>query len=223
MKVHAVVNLYNDRTFIGGMLESLKDNVDTIIIADGAYKLYYENYVKSHPEAKPWTTDGSLQIINAFKDLPPVKIIECPDGQPWLNQCVKRTALIDAVPTGDWMIIIDADLMLIGNVDEGMFEIAESGCVVAGTPYYNPGLDEAWLRNFWHPWIYQKTEGMHYQGTHWHLRDKFNRIIEEVYPVYWTEKFVFVHFKAFKDYKRLGPHEDYMDLLSPQGWMEPTK
>jgi hypothetical protein len=223
MKVHAVLNLYNDRAFLGACLESLQENVDSIIIADGAYELYLEKYRVYHPEAKPWTTDGSLEIIKAFKDLPPVKIIECPNHKAWLNQCVKRTALVDAVPNGDWFIIIDADIMLVGNVPEGMFEILSSGCVVAGTPYYNAGLDTSALRNFWHPWIYQKQEGMHYDLTHWYLKDKYERIMENTYPIYWTEKFVFCHLKAFKVPKRLAPHEDYMDSLGPMAWIEPTR
>jgi hypothetical protein len=222
-KVHAVLNLYNDRAFLSACLESVKDNVDSIIVADGAYALYFDQYKHYHPNAQPWTTDGSLEIIKALKDLPPVKIIECPDGKPWLNQCIKRTALIDAVPPGDWFIIIDADNMLIGNVGEGLYEIQTSGCVVGGTPYYNPGLTAASLRTYWHPWIYQKSEGMHYDMTHWFLMDKYDRVIESTYPIFWTERFVYVHFKAFKLRERLQPHEDYMDILGPRGWLEPLK
>jgi hypothetical protein len=203
------------------MLESVKDNVDTIIVADGAYELYLPEYQQFHPDAKPWSTDGSLQILRVMPELPPIKVIECPDGKPWKNQCVKRTALIDAVPNGDWFIIIDADLMLVGDVATGMYEIMSSGCIVGGTPYYNPGLDLHYLREHWHPWIYQKTEGMHYLGTHWYLRDRYGRVIENAYPVLWTDKFVFVHFKAFKKLDRTVPHQNYMELLEDKAWMEP--
>jgi len=223
MKVHALLNLYNDRTFLSAMLESIREHVDSIIVADGAYQVYYDTFLELHPDAKPWSTDGSLEIIEAFPELPPVTMIGCPDDKPWLNQAVKRTALLDAVPNGDWLIIIDADEMLIGDVDGGMFDIYKSGCVVAGTPYYNPGLDAAALRMRWHPWIYKKQEGMHYHMTHWYLSDRHGRIFEERYPVHWTDKFVWVHFKAFKQLKRTVSHQDYMKLLSPQGWLEPTK
>jgi len=223
LKVHAVVALYNDRTFLASMLESIRDRVDSIIVADGAYQLYYRNYVRNYPDAKPWSTDGSLEILSSFPDLPPIHMIRCPNNKPWVNQCVKRTALVDAVPDGDWMIIIDADEMLLGNVDAGMFEIAQSGCVVAGTPYYNPGLDAAAVKMRWHPWIYLKQQGMHYFQTHWLLCDRHRRVIEQVYPVHWTDKFVWCHFKAFKTLDRIMPHETYMQLLSPQAWLEPTR
>lgn len=205
------------------MLESIREHVDNIIIADGAYALYYRNYLERYPDAKPWSTDGSLEIIKSFPDLPHVHMIDCPNGEPWVNQVVKRTTLVEAVPDDEWMIIIDADEMLLGNIDAGMYEIAKSGCVVAGAPYYNPGLIRAGVKMRWHPWIYLKQEGMHYFMAHWLLCDKHKRIIEEVYPVTWTDKFVWCHLKAFKQMKRIISHESYMDLLSPQGWLEPTK
>jgi len=223
MKVHAVVCLYNDRTFLASMLESLREHVDSIIIADGAYRLYYQTYRETHPDAKPYSTDGSLEIIKSFPQLPPLHMIDCPDGKPWLNQVVKRTALVEAVPDGDWFIIIDADEMLLGDIDGGMVDIANSGCMVAGTPYYNPGLTTAAVKMRWHPWIYLKQEGMHYFQAHWLLCDKHRRIIEQVYPIKWTDKFVWCHFKAFKQLNRVMPHENYMELLSPQGWLEPTR
>jgi len=208
--------------FLSAALDSIREHVDSIIIADGAYQLYYDNYLSYDSKVKPWSTDGSLEIVEAFKDLPPTKIIECPDGKPWVNQAVKRTALVDAVPDGDWFIIVDADHVLKGDIDEGMEEIYDSGCAAARVPWINVGLDNERMATFWHPLIFEKMPGMYYRHKHWHLRDKFDRIIEENYPIKWIDRFVYVHLKAFKRVERILPHQDYMRLLQPVGWIEPN-
>jgi hypothetical protein len=223
MKLHALLNLYNDRSFLGACLESLKDTVDRVVVADGAYKLYYERYKEFVPDALPASTDGSLQIIESFKGLPETLYLH-PDGGRdacWANQVIKRTALIDAVPVGDWFIIIDADEMMMGDFQESMEATYDSGCVVASCPLYNPGTHMERVIPQWHPRVFKKTENMHYKGTHWHLRDKFDRIIEEKYPIFWTDKFAIVHFKTFKDQSRLIPHQNYMVDLMNRGWQEP--
>ena len=215
----AVINLYNDCQFLATCLESIKEHVDEIIVADGAYELYYRQFKKAYSQAKPWSTDGSLQIIQSLRDLPPVKILRC--TKPWLNQTVKRNALINAVPDGEWFIIIDADEMLTGNVYKGLKEIIESGCVVGRAPLVNAGADVDRLNYFWHPRIFMKMKGMHYERTHWQLRDRHDRIIENTYPVWWTQEFVMMHFKLFKAPNRLVPHQAYMDRFGRRGWVEP--
>jgi glycosyltransferase involved in cell wall biosynthesis len=223
MKLWALLNCYNDRTFLGACLESLKDTVDKVVVADGAYKLYFERYREFVPDAKPTSTDGTLQIIENFKDLPETTYLYSPDGREatWQNQTVKRTALINAVPIGDWFIIIDADEMLMGDIQESLEKIYDSGCVLASCPLYNPGTHMERCLPQWHPRVFRKMPNMHYQGTHWHLRDQYERIIEDKYPIYWTDRFAFVHFKAFKDQTRLIPHQNYMVDLMNRGWQEP--
>ena len=223
MRLHCLINLYNDRTFLAACLESVKDVVDQVIVADGAYELYFQRFKEYTPEAKPYSTDGSLQIVQFFAGLPPLKILH-PDGGRevcWQNQVVKRTALLDAVPIGDWFIIIDADEMILGDFQESMEHIYESGCVVGNCPIYNPGTHVERLVQRWHPRVFRKSEGMHYKGTHWHLRDKYERIMEEKYPIHWTDSFALVHFKSFKDQTRLIPHQNYMVDLLNRGWLEP--
>ena len=62
----ACINLYNDCQFLATCLESLKEHVDEIIIADGAYELYYRQFKEAYKKAEPWSTDGSLQIVEGF-------------------------------------------------------------------------------------------------------------------------------------------------------------
>ena len=223
MKLHALLNLYNDRTFLTACLESIKDQVDQLIVADGAYEVYFDRYREFVPDAKPFSTDGSMEILMNFRDLPVTHILHPEGGKEkcWLNQTVKRTRLIDAVPMGDWFVIIDADEMIMGDFQEGMETVYDSGCVVANCPLYNPGTHMERVIPQWHPRVFMKTEGMHYKGTHWHLRDRYERIVEEKYPIYHTDKFAFIHFKPFKDQTRLIPHSNYMIDLMNRGWLEP--
>jgi glycosyltransferase involved in cell wall biosynthesis len=223
MKLHALINLYNDRTFLAAALESIKDVVDRVVVADGAYNLYFERYKEFVPDAQPSSTDGSLEIVKSFKDLPDLTILTAPGGveKTWENQAVKRTALINQVPVDDWLIIIDADEMIQGDLQEAMEQVYESGCIVASCPLYNPGTQVERVIPQWHPRVFQKLEGMKYEGTHWHLKDNVGRIIEEKYPIYWTDIFAFTHFKPFKDQTRLIPHNNYMVDLMNRGWLEP--
>lgn len=223
MKLHVLLNIYNDRQFLAACLDSVKDIANRIVVADGAYKLYFERYREFTPDAQSYSTDGSLQIIEHFKGKPETIYLHPEGGVEacWANQTVKRTALIEAVPDGDWFIILDADEMLMGDPQESLENIYDSGCVVASCPLYNPGTHMERVIPQWHPRVFKKSEGMHYKGTHWHLRDKYERIIEDKYPIYWTDRFAIVHFKSFKDQTRLIPHSNYMVDLMNRGWQEP--
>ena len=205
-------------------VNSIRNAVDHIVVADGAYFQYFENFVGTNPAAKPWSTDGSLEVLKAIpmiKDK--LKFINCPDGKPWLNQCVKRTALIEAVPEGDWFIILDSDEMFYGDVERGLNDIMRSGCLAGCTPLYNPGLDVGAMWPTWHPRVFLKLDGMHYTRKHWNLRDAEHRVIASSYPVKWTDKMVLTHLKVFRGHGRLAPHLGYMRMKSLDGWMEPTK
>jgi hypothetical protein len=223
MKLHATIMLYNDCTFLAATLESIKDVVDSIIVVDGAYELYLKHYKEFVPTANAWSTDGGLEIIERFPGKPETRVFKTKDnGTCWANQVEKRNFMINQVPDGDYFLGIDSDEMLMGDVQEALEKFYESGCVAAQFPLYTPGLNQDRIVPRWHPRIFQKKPGMHYEGTHWHLRDKFGRIIEEKYPLFYTDLMAVVHFKSFKDQTRLIPHQNYMCELAERGWTETT-
>jgi hypothetical protein len=224
MKLHATLNLYNDCEFLAAMLLSIKDIVDDIIVVDGAYELYLKQFQEFNPWATAWSTDGSLEILKSVKGLPPVKICHTPhEDECWPNQVEKRNFMINQVPDGDWFLGIDADELLAGDAQEALEKLYESGCIIGQMPLYTPGTHEDRVVPRWHPRLFQKRPGMHYKGTHWHLRDQYERIMEEKYPMFWTDLMAIVHFKSFKSQSRLLPHTSYMSTLAERGWMEPTK
>lgn len=219
--IHALINTYNDSPTLPLALDSVKDVVDSIIVADGAYKKYYDNY-RRYKEVKPYSTDGTLEIIKALEpNLPPTKIIECPNGEPWINQTIKRTALLDAVPVKDWFCILDSDEMFYGHLRLGVEEIMGSGCIAGSMPLYTPGVEQRGFYPFWHPRIFLKLPDMYYDRKHWLLCDFANRVVESDYPVYNTNQCVLTHLKLFRNMRRLVPHMSYMLDMSKTGWLEP--
>jgi len=218
------MNIYNDYSTLPLAVNSVYEFVDDIIVADGAYQQYYDTFRQYHVKAKPWSTDGSIELLKALPHIEPkLKIIECPNGEPWENQCVKRTALLDAVPDGHWFIILDSDECLHGEVEEALQFIGLSGCIAGSTPMYTPGLDAGNFWPAWHPRVFAKLPGMNYSRKHWNLQDDVKRIIEKTYPVQWTDRMVLVHLKVFRGGKRLTPHLSYMEMKSLDGWLEPMK
>lgn len=220
--MYAIIKIYNDAQFISANIESIKRHVDGIIVADGAYKLYYETYREHFPQAKPWSTDGSLQIIKAMRGRPDTTFLRVPRGG-WENQVVKMNALIDAVPRNNWFIDVNADEMLVGDVQKGFEEIESSGCIAGRVPLVNLGCDIDRLHFFWHPRLWHKEKHMHFAGTHWQLRDYAERLIESDYPIWFTQKFVMAHFKPLKSRERIKPHLAYMYRLRFRGWIEPER
>lgn len=226
-KIHALINTYNDHVALPFALDSVRDVCDNIIVADGAYELYYRVYKKIDKTIKPWSTDGTLEMLDIFQKrdrfMPPIKLIETPKGKPWPNQVVKRNALIDAVPVKDWFLVLDSDEMFYGDIVAGVNEIMRSGCIAGRVPLYNVGIEiEGWIP-YWHPRIFLKLPGMHYWRKHWLLCDGDERFVASEYPVWHTQKFVLAHLKLFRDHRRIAPHEAYMKKLQEQGWVEPNE
>ncbi len=220
--VHALVNTYNDYPTLTLALDSVKDSVDSIIVADGAYQKYYQTYKRFNKTAKPWSTDGTLGILKALEPtMPPLKLIEPPNGKPWVNQTVKRTALLNAVPNKDWFVILDSDEMFYGYLPNAVAEVQGSGCIAGCMPLFNPGLEQNAMIPIWHPRIFLKLPGMHYERKHWLLSDFANRVIEYTYPLWMTNQCVLAHFKIFRNMRRMAPHMSYMLDMSKQGWQEP--
>lgn len=223
-KLWGTINLYNDPAFLAACLESIREHVDGIIVVDGAYEAYLTHFKEFNPWATAWSTDGTLEIIKAMRDLPETHIFKTKDENTcWPNQVEKRNYMISQVPDGDYFLGIDSDEMLMGDIQEALEKFYESGCIAAQMPLYTPGTQMDRVIPKWHPRIFMKRPGMHYTGTHWHLRDKQDRIIEEKYPMFWTDLMAIVHFKSFKSQSRLIAHQNYMVSLAERGWIEPTK
>jgi len=211
----ACVNLFNDVFFLPACLKHLEHVVDKIIVVDGAYQRYLD-YFKN---LKPWSTDGSVEVCKVLPLECELEIVEAP-AEGWRNQVVKRNVFFRYLEEGDWFLVIDADELLFGDAKSAFEEIMNSGCIAGSFPLVNLGLEEK-LQYYWHPRFFRYEKGMHYELTHWHLRDRYGRVIEVSYPIWHTDKALIVHLKYFKTVARRRPHEEYMRWMSMRGWIEP--
>lgn len=99
------IQCHNEEEFIGGTLRSIYDEVDQIIVIEGAVKNRPNSTEDGH------STDRTVEIINDFKDShdPDHKILFIQIGKPFENLEELKQTFIDLTTPGDWLIINDAD------------------------------------------------------------------------------------------------------------------
>ena len=99
------IQCHNEQEFIGITLASIYNEVDRIIVIEGA--------VANRPNATETghSTDNTLQIIKDFKANhdPKNKVILISINKPWKNLEEMKQTFLDLSIPGDWMIINDAD------------------------------------------------------------------------------------------------------------------
>lgn len=76
MRLIAVYNTFNEAQHLEESLKSIRDQVDFIVIVDGAYQKF--------PHEFPYSTDGTLKIARKYAD----KIIET--TKPWKSEIFKK-------------------------------------------------------------------------------------------------------------------------------------
>lgn len=109
----AGVIVYNEERMLPGCLASVEDQVDRMIVVDGAYARF------PHPEGHPESTDRTRAIAVAFG----AEWVPCPSTRSgcttdgWATQMEKRTAYLIG-EEGDWYLLIDADERLVGRLPD---------------------------------------------------------------------------------------------------------
>ena len=99
------IQMHNEEEFADAVLRSIYNEVDRIIVIEGAV----ENRPNSTDDGH--STDSTVEIIRDFKDNhdPDKKVIFIQIKKPWKNlEDMKQTFLDMSVP-GEWIIINDAD------------------------------------------------------------------------------------------------------------------
>ena len=103
-KIHAMLNIFNEASFIERVLRALKW-CDSIIVVDGAFMGY--------PVATINSDDGTLEIINVLKDeLPQINLITMKTRS---NTWLKNAEALLHVPMGDYILRVDGDEVLEGR------------------------------------------------------------------------------------------------------------
>jgi len=99
------IQMHNEEAFAPLVLASIYDEVDRIIVIEGA--------VANRPNATPTghSTDNTLQIVKDFQANhdPKHKIVVISISKPWKNLEEMKQTFLDLSTPGDWIIINDAD------------------------------------------------------------------------------------------------------------------
>jgi len=99
------IQAHNEEEFIGLTLASIYNEVDRIIVIEGA--------VQNRPNSTPdgHSTDRTIEIINDFKANhdPDQKLTLISIRKPWKNLEEMKQTFLDISLPGDWIIINDAD------------------------------------------------------------------------------------------------------------------
>ena len=144
-KIIAGIIVYDEEELLPGCLESLRGQVQRIVVVDGAYEHYPHQEIQS--------MDLTREIAWCYG----AEWIECPrEGRHWAwrDEVEKRNAYLVG-QEGDWYLRIDADERLVGNIP----------VLVDGQDYalstYGPNGQPGWLLS-----LFQHRGRMRYEGSH---------------------------------------------------------
>ena len=139
--IWGVVSAYNEERMLPGCLESMREQVDRLVVVDGAYEHF--------PHQVWWSTDRTHAIALAFG----ARWIGAL-ARPWADEIEKRNRYLIG-NEGDWYVMLDADERLRGTLPE-----LESGLYYA-LQIVNYGGHTVWpLR------IFQQRGQTFYRGAH---------------------------------------------------------
>lgn len=189
------VNFYDEVDFIDNAIDSLIGKVDKIVLVDGAYK-DFEHTI-------PWSTDGTLDIIEEWRQKYPDIISVINNGGAWENEIEKRNAYFVG-QEGDYYIVLDADERLEGSTD--------------GLEKQDDWQVRLFRMDGVHPYfvyrIFRHRQGIRYFGTHHavHIGDEL--INKEDLPVF--EGVTIQHFMDRRSRERKDKKGRYYKKLYEQ-------
>ena len=209
MRVVGCVNVYQDAAFLEACLAALRPQVDRLICVDGAY-LDFPAY---GPDAG--STDGTQGIARACGEL-----IEAPGGAAWPDEIAKRNAYMAACGPGDYLLVVDADEVLEGELDRTALKARDDWLVelYLVRPSADAGLGDPPPRDGNPCGIHRAfrwREGIRYAGTH-HAVHVGDRLIHPQHdlPQDWLPGVRLRHLSARRDPGRRARKERYYDRLA---------
>ena len=187
MKIGCVI-FFNDGELLKKCLQALKSKVDRIVAIDGAYKDF--------PHLVPYSTDGSIEVAEKFAD----EVIKV--KYPWEDEIAKRNRYLECAKTGDFIIVVDADEELEGDlsgIKEDFYQLMLYR--VDGVPPY-PVFR-----------VHKKIEDMFYSGTHHSLwcGDELINLRKDKIPV--LEGAKLIHRCSERDKQRIENKGTYYRII----------
>lgn len=178
--IWGIMAYWNEEFYIRQSIYAALPFVSKLLLVDGAY---YQEGLDSH-----WSTDKTNSCINRIiydDDIPDMDIWWYTDEQwndafpsmkphdyvkvkykGWKDEMEKRQFMLDCVPEGDVIFIIDADTLTVGDPNwfrEQVEVMISSASMVPTMEYVHPA---GWWDT---PMLLKKVKGMQYKGTHWNI------------------------------------------------------
>lgn len=178
MKLHALICTYNCEDTIKQCLKALDRFVDVIHIFDGKWiGMEYEG-TNSKDKTLLFITEF-MEEANAEMD-----VIIAPES---IHQCFARQVLVDQVPNGDWLLVIDSDEIVV-KFPLKLKRMLEKSQMRGYRIFLKSKGKE---RSIPIPRLLKKTDGLHYTDNHRNVANLNGQIIYSLCPELST--FVFVH------------------------------
>src|SRR3989304_9807869 len=112
-KIYACYIVYNESDKIAISLNSIVPYVDKIVMVDGAFAHFKHVF--------PESTDGTKEIAEKICGTKLIWI-DCPKKNdkyvPWNGQVDKRNAYMEQIPLDAWFYVMDADVIVTGNIEK---------------------------------------------------------------------------------------------------------
>ena len=158
-KIYACYLVYNSEETLSLSLSTIIYHVDKVIMVDGAFADYQH--------ISPQSTDHTKEIAERICG-DKLIWIDCPSKNgnfiPWIGQVAKRNAYLKLVPTTAWFLVMDADVIMIGDIKHAFQFLRKStcqGCVLVRMmnlfPILKKGINSYGVPNFYR-WLLNDLE-----------------------------------------------------------------
>lgn len=168
MRLVACINAYQDAPLLGACLESVRAVTDAVVVVDGRYR----DFPSYGADDQGASTDGTLDVARAAG----ATIVEAPDGKPWPDEIVKRTAYLNALGAGDYALVVDADerVEADGPIDRALLVTRADWTVLhyreeqreLNAARHMKGDEAKAHRSLNLHRLFAWRPGLHYRGTH---------------------------------------------------------
>jgi len=208
----ALVSIFDQPYTLAHTLESLIGVIDKVLIMDGAYEDW--------PSKNDVSDEETLHVIERYKQWLNIEY----DAAPRLSEVEKKNRNLSKLEAGDIALLIDADEIAIGLIREGFErarDMVEYDCWTLHYIDIKPGSRMVYRPIPWiHPRLLRYKPGMHYEETHWIIKDLEGKRYDQTSEAKRINEFFlihlsFLHTKLYEEQRRI-----YNYKMTAKGWKE---
>ena len=193
--LYACIITYNDYPLIKKTVESVENQVEKIIAVDGKYNEF--------PGRFRFSTDGTREYLLAHQK---VTLFECAD----VSQIEKRNKALHACESAKYVLFLDADEELIGEIQQPKADVVQVPHCAAHR------VHSVIHRNR----IIRNIPGLHFKDKHYWLKDKdgdtFSLLVRtgHKYTQEKQEQLLIKHYDKSRSKERIDLKKKYYSVLS---------